>query len=291
MNDKGEVTGEYLDRKGHYHGFLAARDGAVTTFSVPIPTGDRRYNGTPESTWPIAINKDGAITGSFSAGIYGGEFVRAPNGLFKTFQLSAETLRGANQKGWTVGWYSDSDQQVVQPFLRDPSGATLKFSVPGAVDATATVVNRSRVIAGTAVVQGGTEGFFRPAHGTAKLFGNTHQQVTVTGINDAGTITGYTYDQNYIAFVRTSDGTLTKFLGPNGATAAQAWSINNSGTIAGTFVDGSNASHGFIRAADGSFTTLDIDGAPANIRVINDKGMVAGETWKDGAYVGFVGKP
>jgi hypothetical protein len=294
MNDKGEVTGRYLDRKGQYHGFLVARDGAVTTFSVAMPMGDRRYNSTPENTWPIAISSDGTIIGRFSAAIYGGGFVRKPNGLFTTFNVGAETAPlGANKKGWIVGWYEDSDRQVIQPFLRDPSGATLTFSVPGAVDASATVVNRSRAIAGGAIVQGGMEGFFRPAHGTAVLFGNAHNSVTVTGINDAGTITGYTYDQNSIGFVRTSDGTITKFLGPNGATAAQPSSINNSGTIAGTFTDGSNAQHGFLRAADGSFTTFDIDGAFfIEIRALNDKGVIAGDARKDdGAYFGFVGKP
>ena len=300
MNDKGEVTGRYEDRIYRTHGFLAAPGGAVTTFDVPVPMRDRRSVGAVENTTPVGISGDGAITGSYSMGIVGGGFVRAASGAFAAFTVGAQTSPlGANRKGWSVGQYWRSDENAFQPFLRDPSGATVEFSVPGALGGVfATVVNRSRTIAGSVGVQGGVQGFFRPAHGTAALFGDPHHGVGVTGINDAGTIVGTffdqtsVFDQTFVAFVRTSDGIITTFLGPNGSTAAQAWGINKSGTIAGTFVDGSYTQHGFIRAADGTYTTFDIDGASAiEVRAINDKGAIAGDAWKDGAYVGFAGKP
>jgi len=295
MNDQGAVTGYYSDRAYRYRGFLFAPDGVLTTFDVPVPVWDRRSAGAVEYTFPTGISGSGAITGSYSRGssISNG-FVRAANGLFTTFSVGSQTAPlGANRKGWIVGRYWRDDENAFQPFLRDPSGAAVEFSVPGATGGIlATVVNRSRTIAGNFFVRAGFQGFFLPAHGTATTFGDPHQQAVVTGINDAGTITGWFQDQNTAAFVRTSDGTLTTFLGPDGATGAQAWGINNSGTIVGAFADSQRIGHGFIRAADGTFTPFDIEGGSlAEIRAINDKGAIAGYAWKDGVRIGFAGKP
>jgi uncharacterized membrane protein len=203
-----------------------------------------------------------------------------------------------NAKGWIVGEYARNRQRPYQPFLRDPSGAIKKFWVPGATEGVGTmVVNRSRAIAGNVLVQGGSQpyqGFFRPAHGSAALFGDPHGYTDVTGINDAGTVAGSFVDgQHSVAFVRTSDGTITTFLGPNGATDAHAYAINNSGTIAGTFTD-STGTHGFLRAVDGTFTSFDaVKGAVyTEIRAMNDKGAIAGVfTDPHGQYFGFTGKP
>jgi hypothetical protein len=56
--------------------------------------------------------------------------------------------------------------------------------------------------------------------------------------------------------VRAPKGTIATF-DPVGSATTIATSINRSGTVAGIY-EGSNAYHGFLRAADGSYTTFDI---------------------------------
>jgi len=294
MNDKGQVTGCVDDpRTGSIRGFLWQKDGGLKTFFVPEPLASKRSPG--ELVFPSAITADGVITGSYGQPLqFGGGFVRAADGSITTFSVGQSTnVDAANRKGWVVGSYFVSARDPYQPYLRDPSGAAMDISVPHATGgAVATVVNRSRTIAGYAYVSGGARGFFRPAHGTATLFGSTHHYVFVTGMNDAGTITGSFDDGNPIAFVRTNDGTLTTFAGPKGTTGTKAYAINNSGTVVGTFVDSSRNVHGFFRTADGTFTPFDLKGSGStDIRAINDKGAIAGSTWIDGHVFGFAGKP
>lgn len=293
MNDKGQVTGVVDDpRTESLRGFLWQKDGGLKTFFVAAPLANKAFPG--EWVFPTAISADGVVTGTYGqVSPTGGGFVRAADGAITTFSVGQFTnVNNANPKGWIVGWYQ-SQNVAYQPFLRDPSGATMEFSVAHAKQgAIPTVVNRSRTIAAIAKISGGERGFFRPAHGTATLFGGTHRYVFVTGINDAGTITGSFDDGNPVAFVRTSDGTLTTFAGPKGTTGTNAYAINNSGTVVGTFVDGSRNMHGFFRTADGTFTPFDLKGSGGtDIRAINDKGAIAGSTWIDGHVFGFAGKP
>lgn len=300
MNDKGEVTGVLGDgRTGAILGFVWQKDGGLKTFFVPAPI--TRTTVGAELVFPNGITEDGAITGSFGVQslLYDGGFVRGADGSFKVFSLGWTTNAiGTNKKGWIVGSYALNQRDPYQPFLRDPSGAIMDFSVPHAKGgAAATVVNRSRTIAGVVNVNGGERAFFRPAHGTATLFGRTHYSVSVSGINNAGTVTGTFADSIQgravsAAFVRTVDGTITTFAGPKGATDINAYAINNSGTIVGTFVDASRKTHGFFRTAEGTFTPFDVKGSDGtDIRLINDKDAIAGKTWIDGHVYGFAGKP
>ena len=288
MNGKGQVAGWYDDTQtGTWHAFLLQPGGAVTTFDVP----------DAKDTVSRGISPDGVVVGWYDGPWpQTGGFIRATDGTLTTFTAGPSTLAlGTNAKGWIVGEYNRNHQRPYQPFLRDPSGAIKEFWVPGATEGVGTmVVNRSRTIAGNVLVPaGGYQGFFRASHGPAALFGDHHGYTDVAGINDAGTVAGSFQDQHSVAFVRTSDGAITTFVGPNGATDAYAYAINNSGTIAGTFADSSGVGHGYLRAADGTFTSFDIAGAAnTEIRAINDKGAIAGVfTDPHGQYFGFAGKP
>jgi predicted membrane protein len=103
-------------------------------------------------------------------------------------------------------------------------------------------------------------------------------------------------------FVRTADGTITTFdvrgagTGPDeGTLPGGVDCLNPAGTIVGYYVDASDVSHGFVRAADGTITTFDAPGAgtdefegtiPAGI---NPAGVIAGEYIDmDFVYHGFV---
>jgi len=295
MNDKGQVTGTYADANRATHGFLLDPDGTLTRFDVPF-TGIGKHDNFPPSTSPLGVTAAGVVIGSYYTSESGGGFVRAADGSITTFQLGAETaLLGANKKGWTVGYYLDNDKRAYQPFLRDPSGAIQKFGVPGMYSAFPAVVNRSRTIAGFVVFQDGPvtcKGFYRPAHGNAKLFGHPHQAVNVAGINDAGTIVGSFEDTYSVAFIMTSDGSLKTFSAPY-SYHTYASGINNAGTIVGNTSSGNGISRGFIRTADGTLTPFSIEGTwSTEILAINDKGAIAGDaTYKDLTPIGFAGKP
>ena len=87
-------------------------------------------------------------------------------------------------------------------------------------------------------------------------------------------ITGYYRDSNYVdhGFVRATNGTITTVDAPGaGSKPGQvkgiqfqgtiAVSVNTGGVITGSFADANFANHGFIRAADGTFTEFDVPGA------------------------------
>ena len=284
INDKGQVTG-YYDTFERRHGFLWQPGGTFTTFDV---TG-------ADKTSPAGISAAGVIAGAFSGTDQDGGFVRAADGTITTFSVPNGLVTqplGTNRKGWIAGTYSRGRHHPYLGFLRSPSGATTEFSVPGATGSFAMAVNRSQTIAGETTIQGPYQGFVRSVDGTITVFGDPDFYTNVTGINDAGTIVGW-YGEGGDAFFRTSDGTITTFLGPNGSIVALAWAINNSGTIVGQYEDGSNTYHGLLRAADGTFTSFDVKGAVyTEIRTINDKGGIAGRYMnKDGSFLGFAGKP
>jgi hypothetical protein len=84
-------------------------------------------------------------------------------------------------------------------------------------------------------------------------------------------ITGFTRDANAArhGFVRAFDGTITVFDDPAAGTCStscgtigpgqgtRAYSINAAGTITGFYSDNSGRCHGYVRAANGSFTQID----------------------------------
>jgi len=108
--------------------------------------------------------------------------------------------------------------------------------------------------------------------------GGPARDMLPTGINPAGAITGtYIVGSGYPnilnhGFVRAPDGTITTFDAPGagtgpfqGTTAGVSGfggpPINPAGVITGHYVDSGGVLHGFLRARDGTFTTVDAPGA------------------------------
>jgi hypothetical protein len=60
INPAGAIAGAYLDASNVSHGFVRARDGAITTFDAP-----GAGTGSGQGTFPDDINPPGAIVGSF----------------------------------------------------------------------------------------------------------------------------------------------------------------------------------------------------------------------------------
>ena len=119
------------------------------------------------------------------------------------------------------------------------------------------------------------------------------RDILPTGINPGGAITGTcvtVINNNFVffGFLRKPDGSISTIAVP-GSTSAMAGSeftggaagpaINPEGAIAGSFTDISGATHGFLRARDGSFTTFDAPGAVNGtdfLCCITPEGAVAG---------------
>jgi hypothetical protein len=164
----------------------------------------------------------------------------------------------------------------------------------------ARVCNRSGQVAGYYIDSNGFfHGFIRNVAGaitTVDPAVNGNSGTVIDAIDGAGDTAGYYFDSQNAehSFVRSSGGTITTFDPPNSTSGAQ--SMNDSGTVAGGFVD-ANGAHGYLRAADGTITTFDPTGSGTQIEIvypyqINASGAVAG-TYIDtsGVRHGFLRAP
>lgn len=90
------------------------------------------------------------------------------------------------------------------------------------------------------------------------------------------------------AFVRSAAGVLTVLDVPGPGTqnnqGATTRRINSAGTIMGNYSDANNATHGYLRSPDGTFTTID---APNAFQGANSPGTFITHINARGAIVGY----
>jgi len=231
---------------------LHAGSQTLTSFDDP-----NAYTLGGLGTEPTGINVWGAVTGVIAdkAGRLRG-FVRSPSGQFVDYDApAADPVVGCtcpvaiNDFGIIAGWAVDGNY-IDHGFLRYPSGTSVTIDAPGAT------------------------------YGTR-----------IQSINDLGVITGTWVDSQEVThgFLRTLDGRFTSFDAPYAGDdgldgeGTFALSINNFGVIAGYAKDSNGLNHGFLRTAQGKFTTFDVPNAIGNLlynAFVNDRGIVAG-TWID----------
>ena len=173
-------------------------------------------------------------------------------------------------------------------FVSATSGATYTtLNVAGAgtqsgAGTTAQAINLAGSVTGYYKDSGGIEHGFVWINGKYKSFdASAGSNTAPSALNDAGTITGiwYPVGSSYAhGFVRDAGGSVTLFDGPNGAYSTSAFAINKDGFIAG---DASNGTpYGYIRKADGHFTTVAVSGARATIGIsINDSWVLGGHSF------------
>jgi uncharacterized membrane protein len=267
INDWGVIIGSYIDANDVYHGFIRSPDGKFTSFEAPgADTTQGSYNGTQ----PNSINDCGEITGNFSdaQGVVHG-FLRSPDGKFTKFDVPGaggySNPLAINLEGEIVGDYLDS-ASVIHAFLRHRDGTFSTFLGPDGCD--------------TSLSTG--------CYGTAAF-----------SINIFGAIAAAYEDKNgnFVdhGLLRTPAGKFTPFEAPGAGTGSYQGTgcrgcslrINDSGTIAGTYLDATNVSHAFLRTPEGVFTTVDAPGAGFGSYqgtgcssdcpiVVNDAGFMAG---------------
>jgi hypothetical protein len=299
INPAGDITGSYSDANGLGHSFVRSSNGTVTTFDVPGGTssgggainpagtvaGSYVYLNDPNSVPHLYLRTRNDAFSTFDV-----------PGNIVLFFLS----ESINPAGAITGTYFD-DNFVSHGFLRASDGSIATIDAPGADTnpndfpngTLAVSINPEGVILGIyADTNRNNHGYLRAADGTFGTFdppGPINAFLAAFGaegpipnlyMNPQGVITG-TYFQsisgnpfggNYRVFVRAGDGTFTTFdavMYPNGNPSLNipccTWSfpsgITPSGAITGSTNDGYGINHGFLRARDGTLTTLDVPGA------------------------------
>ena len=247
IDTAGDVAGVYLDANGVSHGFVRSASGTITPFDAP-GAGTQKNQG--EGTMPTGMDTAGNVVGMCrdSNLLYHG-FVRAAStGKFTVFDV---TGAGTNQDGSLAEGTK-------------PVGINATAGIAGAYVAPSIVYH----------------GFIRASNGTISTFSAPDAGTSIysaqgtepTSINSSGEVAGIYLDSSNVphGFVRTASGTFTEFNAPGGGSftnendrtlGISMMNIDAAGDVAGSYFDKKFAQHGFLRAANGTFTTIDAPGA------------------------------
>jgi hypothetical protein len=283
INDAGDITGFYEVVAGTPHGFVRYADGRILTAD---PAGG--YGGTQAQ--PVSINDFGEIVGNHpypltaSAG-----FTWSREGVFTTIEHSdgasyPTVLTGLNASGTVVGYCSDCfPMNVGNSFILHPDGFFTEFAVPlnEAFSSETTIaesINADGVIAGwygvciDNCVDKESGGFVRSPQGIFTLFTPPGTLVVPPG---------------------------TDLFNPGNTgqslSAPRTLSINDQGSITGSYTDAAGAQHGFVRNPYGTITPFDPPrGRQTTATGMNDGGVIAGwyfYDWNAGIAQGFLRMP
>jgi uncharacterized membrane protein len=244
INNRGDVSGRYLDTSGVTRGFIRFHNG---NFSPPI--AEPNDNGV--LTEANDINKDRAVVG---------DFVGATDAAYHSFLLSdraftqfdvtdaASTLaQGINDLGHFVGGFITGTQPE-EAFV-NIDGTTTTFAIPEAIGTLANRINGMDEVVGQYTDSASViHGFLRGADGTLTFpFDFPAPGATVLyGINNRHWIVGRYTDESAVdhGFFQ-MPGTFVQFDYP-GAAGTSLNGINNQGIIAGRYADSAGIRHGFI---------------------------------------------
>jgi hypothetical protein len=274
INDPGAVTGEYIDSAFNYHGFLRDRHGNISNIDIP---------GAGGGTFPVAINANGTVTGSWCTAnyVYCPGFLRDRAGNITNFDapgdVNGTNPLAINARGSVTGCYFDAGYNE-HGFLRTPDGTITEFDPPGATSTCAYSINPADAVAGTFSDANGEHYFVRTRDGSLTPFdipggkggflGGFYGIGQVVSINPEGAVTGSYFQPipgnpfggNWQGFLRHRDGSIDTFYAADYSPCC-IWTftlaINPDETIAGFENDGYSNNHGFIRTRDGNITLFE----------------------------------
>jgi hypothetical protein len=239
---------------------LALASAAVSAHAASYTFQNIVNNNDVTFNQELGINSSGQIAGYFGSGAQGhpnkGYTVVPPYGQAnftnENFPPSAQTqVTGINNAGVTVGFWSNSNLGV---------GMDSNFGFTD-VGGTFTNVNNPNTPAVT------------PSFN--QLLGVNNSNTAVGFYTDAAGVNhGYTYTIASNTFSANINDPKAGTGTGQGTTAA---AINNSGEIAGFYVDAGNTTHGFIEQMN-MFTTIDVIGSTfTQLLGINDNGLADGD--------------
>jgi hypothetical protein len=281
INAAGDITGFYELVSGVPLGFLRYADGRIITSDPPVS------GLTPPQALPVCMNDFDEAAGNYpGADGHSSGFTRSRAGGFSTFVDAVGSnyptvVTGLNASGSVVGYFAQDSG--TSSFIQHPDGFWTQFVVSvdvgthGILKTDAESINVDGVIAGwyfgvmsrQAGAISTTGGFVRSPQGIVTLF------------NPPGTIvtspeSGFTED----------GGSLS---------APHRLSVNQEGTITGSYVDAEGAQHAFVRNPYGTITSFDPPrGKQTTATSINDSGVIAGSyfySWNSQVSQGFLRLP
>jgi len=248
INDSGTIVGSYSGP--HDQVFLRTADGKFTSF---VPSNTQFLEGF------TFIDNLGNVAGTILTTYDFFEcYVRTSEGTITLFAgpLGFDCEVTGIDNGTVTGFYG-APTGYYAGYLRAPDGTFTVFLAN--VQVAEVYVNKGGSSAGAFNFPGGSgsmEGFVRATDGVLDYFtvpGSV--PLNVRGINDNGAVAGFwatdlEFNSGAHGFQRFADGTISTFDAPGaGAGFFQGtfpYAINNAGAIAGTVVDSSNVSHGFL---------------------------------------------
>jgi hypothetical protein len=255
------------------------------TFTTFDPPGS-------QLTAPGSINAAGQIAGSYFDSTFAQHgFVRGEDGTISSFDVPGFLATIViTQQGVVVGLYFDQNGSHIFERATNGTITTLEFPSSGA-SIYAVVVNTAGEIGGGFIdASGNVLGFVRAPSGKFTLFPVPPALIpsffvpNITALMQNGTLVGSFIDASFAShgYLLSPDGNFTTFDAPNALPSFSGGpsSVNNSGTIAGFFNDGSQNGdlRVFLRAPNGVFSIFDtpqLETFPG-AAVINPSGAVAG---------------
>jgi hypothetical protein len=219
---------------------------ALATQVLPQGTGSGIFTYTYNPGTYIVIDAPGAGSGA----------------------LQGTVALGIDTAGDVAGTCIDGNN-TAHGWLFTASGAFTTFDAPGAGTGKnqgtfVTAIDTAGDITGYYADATEKHGFVRAASGTIASFDASPNDAGGWGtkalaIDAAGVVTGFTGLPD--AFMRAADGTVTIIdvpgTLPNQIWPSEAFAINAAGVVTGRFSDASGTYHGFVRAANGTFTPFD----------------------------------
>lgn len=273
INATGEVAGFYIDGVGAEHGFLRDASGTISTFEAP-----NAGTGSEQGTVVTGIDAAGDVIGAYTDTnnmIHG--FVRkASTGTITAIDApgaGTATYQGTYPDAFDAaddifGSFTDANN-VVHGFVLPAGGAIATYDAPGAITSNAVHSAASSRLNSKLRELGKNFGIsVKPKRPNSPLMKLRGALVRVGAV--------------------TSEGTgLLNGSGPNPSGTASYGnlignSVNASGEVVGLFTDGNYVFHGYLRAANGTITTIDDSNAGTAAEegtgalAINASGMIAG---------------
>ena len=271
INASGEVAGFYIDGVGAEHGFLRSAGGTITTFDA---TGASK--GAEQGTVVTGIDAAGDVIGAYTDStnaIHG--FVRNASGAFNTIDApgaGTATYQGTypdafDAAGDISGSFTDANN-VVHGFVLPAGGSITTYDAPGAVASDAIRAANSRLSSKLRQVAKGYGFSLKPRRSNSPLMKLKTLFARVGAVSPSGT-------------------GLLNGNGPNPSGTASYGdlflnAVNASGEIVGIYSDGNYVFHGYLRATNGTITSIDDLHAGTSEKqgtgslAINASGMIAG---------------
>ena len=252
----------------------------------------------------LGINNSGQIVGYHGNGQDGqnpsrGFTFKMPNIYTnENFPGSVQThVTGINDLGQTSGFYTDT-AGVPHGFVKLGTDFTT-VDYPGTMANQLLALNSASQAIGVYFEASGQMNYYLYEHGKFLLLSlpdEIKSGASITGINNAGAISGYYQDKvgSTHGFVLTQ-GHLKTLTFP-GASGTWVYGLNNVGQVVGYYTLGIYQASGFVWSESTGFVTVDDPSGmgPTAITGINDKGVIVGiyGDWLRGVISnGFIGTP